>query len=156
MDYLCSFLYLQWLQSETLLGKSGTLGIIKTTSYPVGLLPHPNRLWPAWAPRDIDWPTLASVGELLCRLLPSHILAENLVPQKVGLRFPQRALWQKLYQTSIIRSNTNLCTSQLITPAPWKKQKQLFLRGHQPPASTIPLPRLDISPTSAVSHSTAV
>lgn len=48
------------------------------------------------------------------RLLPSHILAENLVPQKAGLRFPQRALWQKLYQTSIIHSNTSLCTSQLI------------------------------------------
>ena len=44
MDYSCSFLYLQWLQSETLVGKSGTLGIIKTTSYPAGLVPHPNRL----------------------------------------------------------------------------------------------------------------
>lgn len=59
----------------------------------------------------------------LCRLLPSHILAENLVPQKAGLRFPQRALWQKVYQTSIICSNTNLCTFQLITTTPHQEKK---------------------------------
>ena len=53
-------------------------------------------------------------------------LLENLVPQKVGLRFPQRALWQKLYQTSIIRSNTNLCTSQLITPPHENKNKNNY------------------------------